>query len=84
MNNINTFNLYTTAERSRDSVVGIATRYGLDGLGIESPWGRDFLHLSDRPWGPPSLLYSGKDRGVKRPGYGVDHPPHLAPRLKKE
>jgi hypothetical protein len=23
----------------RDSVVGIATRYGLDGLGIESRWG---------------------------------------------
>jgi len=23
-------------------------------------------------------------RGVKRPGRGFDHPPHLAPRLKKE
>ena len=23
-------------------------------------------------------------RGVKRPGRGVDQPPHLAPRLKKE
>ena len=22
--------------------------------------------------------------GVKRPGRGIDHPPHLAPRLKKE
>ena len=28
------------------SVVGIATAYGLDGPGIESLWGRDFLHLS--------------------------------------
>ena len=28
------------------SVVGIATGYGLDGLGIESWWERDFLHLS--------------------------------------
>ena len=28
------------------SVVGIATAYGLDGPGIESRWGRDFLHLS--------------------------------------
>jgi len=27
---------------SRDISVGIATRYGLDGLGIESRWGRDF------------------------------------------
>ena len=24
------------------SIVGIATGYGLDGLGIESRWGRDF------------------------------------------
>ena len=27
-----------------DSVVGTATRYGLDGPGIESRWGRDFPH----------------------------------------
>jgi hypothetical protein len=30
----------------RDSSVGIATRYGLVGPGIECRWGRDFLHLS--------------------------------------
>jgi hypothetical protein len=30
----------------RDSAVSIATRYGLDGPGIESQWGRDFLHPS--------------------------------------
>ena len=29
-----------------DSSVGIATRYGLDGPGIESRWGRDFPHPS--------------------------------------
>jgi hypothetical protein len=40
----------------RDNVVGIATRYELDGPGIESRWGRDFQH---RPWGLPSLLYNG-------------------------
>jgi hypothetical protein len=28
----------------RDSSVGIATCYGLDGPGIESRWGRDFPH----------------------------------------
>jgi hypothetical protein len=28
----------------RDNVVGIASRYGLDGKGIETRWGRDFLH----------------------------------------
>ena len=30
----------------RDSSVGKATSYGLDGRGIESRWGRDFLHPS--------------------------------------
>ena len=28
------------------SVVGTATAYGMDGPGIESRWGRDFLYLS--------------------------------------
>jgi hypothetical protein len=27
---------------------------------------------------------TGSFQGVKRPGREVDHPPHLAPRLKKE
>jgi hypothetical protein len=30
----------------RDSAVGIGSRYGLDGPGIESRWGRYFLHPS--------------------------------------
>ena len=30
----------------RDSSVGVATRYGLDGPGIESLHGRDFPHPS--------------------------------------
>jgi hypothetical protein len=36
----------------RDSSVGIATRYGLDGPGIESRWGRDFPHPSRPALGP--------------------------------
>ena len=36
--------LYTCEPTGRDSSVGIATRYGLDGPGIESRWGRDFPH----------------------------------------
>jgi hypothetical protein len=39
----------------RDSVVGIATRYGLDGPGIESQWGRDFPHPSRPVLGPTHL-----------------------------
>ena len=36
----------------RDSSVGIATRYGQDSPGSESPWGRDFPHLSRAALGP--------------------------------
>ena len=65
----------------RDSSVGIATRYGLDGPGIET-----FRTRPDRPWGPPDPLYNGyrvSFLGVKRQERGVDHPLHLALRLKK-
>ena len=41
------------------SVVGIVTCYGLDGPGIESRWGWDFLHPSRPALGPPNLLYNG-------------------------
>jgi hypothetical protein len=71
---------------SRDSSVGIATRYGLDGPGIESKWGRVFRSRPDRPWGPLSLLYNGyrvSFPGVKRPGRGVDHPPPSSARVKE-
>jgi hypothetical protein len=48
--------------------------------------GEIFRTRPDRPWGPPSLYngYRVTFQGVKRPGRGVDHPPHLAPRLKEE
>jgi len=35
--------------------VGIVTCYGLGGPGTESPWGRDFSHLSIPPPPPPPL-----------------------------
>ena len=44
----------------RDSSVGIATRYGLDGPGIESRWQRDFPHPSRPALGPTKPpLYNG-------------------------
>jgi len=69
-----------------DSSVGIATGYGLDGSGIESRWGRDFPPVQNGPGAHPAsyTMGTGSFPGVKRPGRGVDHPPHLAPRLKKE
>ena len=43
----------------RDSVVGIATRYGQDGPG-SIPGGCEIFHnRPDRSWGPLSLLYNG-------------------------
>jgi hypothetical protein len=49
--------------------------------------GEIFFTCPDWPWGPPSLLYNGFQvsfPGVKRLGRGIDHDPHLAPRLKKD
>jgi hypothetical protein len=44
----------------RDRSVGIATRYGLDGPGIEFRWrGEIFRTRPDRPLGLPILLCSG-------------------------
>jgi len=43
----------------RDSSVGIATRYGLGVRGSNAGGGEIFRIRPDRPWGPPSLLYSG-------------------------
>jgi len=39
-------------EMRRDNSVSTATRYGLDGAGIESRWRRDFPHLSGPALGP--------------------------------
>jgi hypothetical protein len=50
----------------RDSSVGIATRYGLHGPGIESRWGRDFPHSSRPALGstqPPIQWVPGLSRG---------------------
>ena len=71
---------------SRDSVVSIATRYGLEGPGIDSRWGEIFRTYPDRLRGPPSLLYNGYrvfpggkgGRGVMLTTY-----PLLVPRLRK-
>jgi hypothetical protein len=43
---------YVNVIMSRDGVVGIATRYGLEGPGIESRWGETFRTYPDRLRGP--------------------------------
>ena len=70
-----------------DSTVGIATRYELGGPGIKSRWGGEiFAPVKTCPEAYPASYTMGNRSflGVKRPGRGVDQPPHLAPRLKKE
>jgi hypothetical protein len=42
-----------------NSSVSIATRYGLDGQGLNPSGGEIFHTHPDTPWGPPSLLYNG-------------------------
>jgi hypothetical protein len=79
--------LYVRNEVSWDSAVVIATRYRLNGPGIESRWGARFsAPVQTSPGAHPAShkMGTGSFPGVKRPGRGVDHPPHLAPRLKKE
>ena len=72
---------YTTFiynNRGPGSVVSIATAYGLDGPGIESRWGRDFLHLSRpalKPTQPPVQWVPGSFPGVSC-GRGVTLIPH--------
>jgi hypothetical protein len=64
----------------RDSLVGIVTRYGLDGLVRESHRGHDFPHSSRPALGH---IHEVSFPGVKRPGRGVNHPPTSSAEVKE-
>ena len=71
----------------RDSSIGIASPYGLDGPGSSPGGGKIFRTRPDRPWGPTSLLYNGYrvfPGGKVRPGGGVDHPTPSSAEVKKK
>jgi hypothetical protein len=65
----------------RDSSVGIATLYGLEGPGIESRWGRDYPHPPRPALGPtqPPMQWVLS----LFPGCGVDHPPSSSVEVKE-
>jgi hypothetical protein len=75
---------------SEDSLGGIATRYGLEGLRFE-PWcrggGGEILRTHpDRPWSPPSFLYIAyrvSFPGVNQLRRGVDHLPPSSAEVKE-
>jgi hypothetical protein len=68
----------------RESSVRTATRYGLGGPEIESRWRRDFPQTGPGAHPASYTIGTGSFPGVQRPGRGVNHPTHLAPKLKKE
>ena len=85
MNRI-TIYLYVCEPAVRDSSFGIATRYGLDGPGIETRLGARFSAAVQSGPVAHSALYTmctGSFPGVKRPGRGVDHPPPCSAEVKE-
>ena len=73
-----TVEVEVSSTEDRDSAVGIATRYGLDGPGIESRWVARFsAPVQTDPGAQPAFytMGTGSFPGVKRLGRGVDHPP---------
>jgi hypothetical protein len=65
-------------DRGRDSAVGIVTRYGLDGAGIDSRWGARFsAPVQTGPGVHPTSYTMDTESSprTKRPGRSADHPP---------
>ena len=70
----------------RGSSAGIATRYALNGPGIESRWGARFSAPVETGPGPHPASYTmdtGSFSGVKLPGRGDDHPPLSSAEVKE-
>jgi len=78
--------LYTCIIHLTGSSVGIATRYWMDGPGIESRCGARFsVPVQTGPGAHPASysMGTGSFPEVKRPGRGVDHPPPSSAEVKE-
>jgi hypothetical protein len=74
---------YSRNNSGLGSSVGIATGYGLHGLGDQIPVGTQFFaHIQTGPGAHPDscTMGTGSFLGVKWPGCGADHPPTLLAR----
>jgi hypothetical protein len=81
LSDLHIFALHRPSHVDRDSVVGMATCYGL-----KDP-GEIFITRSDRPLGAPSLLYNGYRLcllAVHPSGQSVNHPPSSNTKVKEE
>jgi hypothetical protein len=81
------FHSFIVDGMGRDSSLGIATNYGLDGPRIESWWGSRFsAPVQTGPGAHPTSYTMGtlSFPGVKRQGVVLTTHFHLASRLKKE
>jgi hypothetical protein len=76
----------------QDSVVGIASGYGLNegGFGVQVPVGSRIFsspHHPDRLWGPPNLIFNGYQGlfppGANKPGREADHSPPASDEVEK-
>ena len=76
--------MYRESFGDRDSSVGVATRYGVEGPGSNTSLAEIFRTRSDRP---KRLIrynwYSHFPGGVRRPGRGVDHLPSSMTEVKE-
>jgi len=70
----------------QDGIVSLVTCYGLDSLGSESQWGRDFPHLSRPALGPtrpPKQWVLGLSWVVKWLAHSIEHPPPSSAEVKE-
>jgi hypothetical protein len=74
-------------KRARDSSVGIPTRYGIDGPGIESRWEAKFsapVQTGPVAHSPSYTMGTGSSPVVKCPGGDDEHPPLTSADVKEK